>query len=149
MLWLPTLTPHRDAFLHHLWSGVAQYSVYELPQDKRKVRDQGRGGRASHLDILGIWPFQACSLSFLGSGQWSAVHRPNMHSLPTTWRARDSTSQDSGYPHGKRHRAQTHAFRVIGPWNVQYGLWLGHHTAGSSAKSIQTLMLPASVVCCI
>ena len=42
--WLPTLTPHRDAFLHHLWSGVAQYSVYELPRDKRKVRDQGRGG---------------------------------------------------------------------------------------------------------
>ena len=78
--WTPILTPHRDAFLHHLRSGVAQYSVCEVPQDKQKVRDQGRGGRTSHLDILGIWPVQACSLSFLGSGQRSAVHRPNMHS---------------------------------------------------------------------
>ena len=32
---------------------------------------------------------------------------------------------------------------VIGPWNVQSGLWLGRHTAGSSAESVQTLMLPA------
>ena len=79
MFWTPTWTPHRDAFLHHLWSGVAQYSVCEVPQDKRKVRDQRRGGRTSHLDILDIWPVQACSLSFLGTGQQSAVHRPNMH----------------------------------------------------------------------
>ena len=50
----PTLTPHGDAFLHHLWSGVAQYSAYELTLGKRKVRDQGRGGRTCHLDILGI-----------------------------------------------------------------------------------------------
>ena len=50
----PTLTPHGDAFLHHLWSGVAQYSAYEFTLGKRKVRDQGRGGRTSHLDILGI-----------------------------------------------------------------------------------------------
>ena len=49
----PTLTSHGDAFLH-LWSGVAQYSAYELTLGKRKVRDQGRGGRTSHLDILGI-----------------------------------------------------------------------------------------------
>ena len=51
MLWLPTFTPHRDAFLHHFWSEVSQYSVYELPPDKWKVRDQGRGRRASHLYI--------------------------------------------------------------------------------------------------
>ena len=25
--WTPTLTPHKDAFLHHLWGGVAQYSI--------------------------------------------------------------------------------------------------------------------------
>ena len=49
--WTPTLTPHRDAFLHHLSSGSAQYSVCEAPQDKRKVRNQGRGGCTSHLDI--------------------------------------------------------------------------------------------------
>ena len=83
----PTLTPHGDAFLHHLWSGVAQYSAYELTLGKQKVRDQGRGGRTSHLDILGIWPLKACSLSFLGSGQRSAVHRPKMHSSPPTWQA--------------------------------------------------------------
>ena len=118
----PTLTPHGDAFLHHLWSGVTQYSAYELTLGKRKVRDQGRGGHTSHLDILGIWPFKACSLSFLGSGQQSAVHRPKMHSSPPTWQARDSASQDSGYPHDKWHRTLTHAFRVIGPWDVQSGL---------------------------
>ena len=28
----PTLTPHRDAFLHHLWGGVARYSVWEIAQ---------------------------------------------------------------------------------------------------------------------
>ena len=28
--WTPTLTPHKDAFLHHLWGGVAQYSIWEL-----------------------------------------------------------------------------------------------------------------------
>ena len=33
----------------------------------------------------------------------------------------------------------THAFRVIGPWDVQPGLWLSHHID-------QTLMLPASAV---
>ena len=43
-LWSPTLTPHRDAFLYHLWSGVAQYSAYEWTLGRRKVRDQGRGG---------------------------------------------------------------------------------------------------------
>ena len=79
-LWTPTLTPRRNAFLHHFWSGVAQYSVYEVTPDKHKVRVQGRGGPTSHLDIPGVWPFQACSLSFLGSGPQSAVHRPNMHS---------------------------------------------------------------------
>ena len=51
-LWTPTLTPHRDAFLHLLWSGVAQYNVCEVTADKQKVRVQGRGGRTSHLDIL-------------------------------------------------------------------------------------------------
>ena len=35
---LPTLTPHRDAFLHHLWGGVAQYSVWEEPR-QTKVSD--------------------------------------------------------------------------------------------------------------
>ena len=29
---LPTLTPHRDAFLHHLWDGVARYSVWQIAQ---------------------------------------------------------------------------------------------------------------------
>ena len=32
MPWSPTLTPHRDAFLHHLLGGVAQYSGWEGTQ---------------------------------------------------------------------------------------------------------------------
>ena len=36
--WSPTLTPHRDAFLHHLWGGVAQYRVWEEPR-QTKVRN--------------------------------------------------------------------------------------------------------------
>ena len=36
--WSPSLTPHRDAFLHHLWGGVAQYSVWEEPR-QTKVRN--------------------------------------------------------------------------------------------------------------
>ena len=58
--WTPTLTPHKDAFLHHLWGGVAQYSVWEIGPDKRKWGIRGEGGRTL---------LQTCSLSFLGSGQ--------------------------------------------------------------------------------
>ena len=36
--WSPTLNPHRDAFLHQLWGGVAQYSVWEEPK-QTKVRN--------------------------------------------------------------------------------------------------------------
>ena len=57
--WTPTLTPHKDAFLHHLWGGVAQYSVWRYP-DKRKWVITGEGGRTL---------LQACSHSFLGSGR--------------------------------------------------------------------------------
>ena len=42
--WSPTLTPHRDAFLRHLWGGVAQYNVWEIGPDKRKWVIRG-GGR--------------------------------------------------------------------------------------------------------
>ena len=59
--WMPTLTPHKDTFLHHLWGGVAQYRVWEIGPDKQKWGIRGEGG----LTLL-----QTCSLSFLGSGQW-------------------------------------------------------------------------------
>ena len=42
--WSPTLPPHKDAFLHHLWGGVAQYSVWDISPDKRKWGIKGEGG---------------------------------------------------------------------------------------------------------
>ena len=36
--WMPTLTPHRDAFLHHRWGGVVQYNVWGIPR-QTKVSD--------------------------------------------------------------------------------------------------------------
>ena len=81
--WTPTLTPHRDAFLHHLWGGVAQYSVYEVTPDKRKVRDQGRGGRTSHLDILACDHFRPAHFHSWVAGSevqyFSLICTPNHH----------------------------------------------------------------------
>ena len=81
--WTPTLTPHRDAFLHHLWGGVAQYSVYEVTPDKRKVRDQGRGGRTSHLDILACDHFRPAHFHSWVAGSEvqyiSLICTPNHH----------------------------------------------------------------------
>ena len=53
MPWSPTLTPHRDAFLHHLWGGVAQYSVWEEPR-QMKVMELGEKEAEPYSFILAI-----------------------------------------------------------------------------------------------
>ena len=34
-LGLNMLTPHRDAFLHHLWGEIVHYSVWEEPRQTK------------------------------------------------------------------------------------------------------------------
>ena len=72
--WSPTLTPHRDAFLHHLWGGVAQYSVWEIGPDKRKWGIRGEGGRT-----LLTYPGYSRPAHFLSrvAGSGDVVHRPD------------------------------------------------------------------------
>ena len=70
----PTLTPHRDAFFHHLWGRVAQYSVWEIGQDKRKWGIRGEGGRT-----LLTYPGYSRPAHFLSRvvGCGDIVHRPD------------------------------------------------------------------------
>ena len=67
----------------NLWGGVAQYSVYEVTPDKRKVRDQGRGGRTSHLDILACDHFRPAHFHSWVAGSEvqyiSLICTPNHH----------------------------------------------------------------------
>ena len=74
MPWSPTLTPYRDAFLHHLWGGVAQYSVWEIGPDKRKWGIRGEGGRT-----LLTYPGYSRPAHFLSRVAVSGdiVHRPD------------------------------------------------------------------------
>ena len=70
--WSPT--PHRDAFLHHLWGEVAQYSVWEIGPDKRKWGIRGEGGRT-----LLTYPGYSRPVHFLSrvAGSGDIVHRPD------------------------------------------------------------------------
>ena len=72
--WSPTLTPHRDAFLHHLWGGVALYSVWEIGPDKRKWGIREEGGRT-----LLTYPVYSRPAHFLSrvAGSGDIVHRPD------------------------------------------------------------------------
>ena len=72
--WSPTLTPHRDAFLHHLWGGVAQYSVWEIGPDKIKWGIRGEGGRTLLTN-----PGYSRPAHFLSrvAGSGDIVHRPD------------------------------------------------------------------------
>ena len=95
------LTPHRDAFLHHLWGGVAQYSVWEIGPDKRKWGIRGEWGRT-----VFTYPGYSRPAHFLSqvAGSGDLVHRPDYTPNHQRSQARDSTSQDSGCQHDKWHQ---------------------------------------------
>ena len=62
--WSPTLTPHRDAFLHHSGVGLPSIVSGRLAQTNDS---EGLGEKEAETYLS--WLFQACSLSFRGSGQ--------------------------------------------------------------------------------
>ena len=142
--WSPTLTPHRDAFVHHLWGGVVQYSVCEDP-DKRKWVIRGEGGRT-----LLTYPGHSRPAHFPShvAGSGDIVHRP------------DYT------PHHKRSKLGTPHQRVVGTsmrngtrhdpciprhWVMGCPAWTLAEPSHSRVIYISDhkLMLPASAVCCI
>ena len=113
-------------------SGVAQYSVSEVTSDKRKVRDQGRGGRTSHLGVLGIWPFQACLLSFhswvAGSGvqYTSLICTPNHQrgKLRTPYHRVVGKCMTNGTGHRPMHSASLcHCMMKTTPLKSSVGFW--------------------------
>ena len=136
--WMPTLTPHKDAFLHHLWDGVAQYSVWGYP-DKRKWVIRGEGGRTL------LQP--AHFLSWV-AGSGDIVHRP------------DYTPNHQRNPLGTLHHrivgismanGTRHDLCIPRHWAMGCPAWTLAEPSHNKVDCVsdQTLMLPASAVCCI
>ena len=120
--WTPILTPHRDAFLHHFWGGVAQNSVWGIP---KQTKSEWLGENEAE-------PYSrpAHFLSWVASSG-DIVHRPDY--TPSHQRSQLGTLHHRivgiSMANGIRHDLSIPRHWAMGfqPW-----LWLSHHITWSS-----------------